>query len=109
MKRLAVAALATGVALRVGVLEHIRDTIGAIKEGLRLALKWHQNRMLVDPVYPRTLLIVGRALVMTFIPSAIIGAAAITIISELLGGMSVDHDRNWSDSHWSDEDWGDAY
>lgn len=52
MRKWALAALAAGTALRLGVVDVIKETGKAILDGGRKPLTWHRERMAADPLYP---------------------------------------------------------
>jgi len=85
MRKWALAALAAGTALRLGVVDVIKETGKAILDGGRKPLTWHRERMAADPLYPVALAAGGGALIQILVPSLALGNALRTVLHTLLG------------------------
>lgn len=85
MRKWAPAALAAGTALRLGLVDVIKETGRAIWDGGRWLLSWHQERMAADPLYPVALAAGGGALIQILVPSLALGNALRTVLHTLLG------------------------
>jgi len=85
MRKWVLAALAAGTALRLGVVDVIKETGKAILDGGRKPLTWHRERMAADPLYPVALAAGGGALIQILVPSLALGNALRTVLHTLLG------------------------
>jgi hypothetical protein len=106
MKKLTNSITRIGNELLDAVVESFNDTIGLIQRGINAVIAWHQRQMIVDPMYPRTLLTIGKALVTMFIPSALVATAVIALLSDLLGTYPHLFDQDDEYPDWTDPDWG---
>lgn len=85
MRKWALAALAAGTALRLGVVEFIKESANAIWNAGRSLLTWHRERMTADPLYPVALAAGGGALIQILVPSLALSNALRTVLHTLLG------------------------
>ncbi len=85
MKRWAIAALATGTALRLGVVDLAREVGRIITRTTRTVLEWHRDRLSSDPLYPVALAAGGGALIQILVPSLSIANALRTVLHTMLG------------------------
>ncbi len=61
---------------------------------------WHRRRMLVDPMYPSALLAIAKAVISIAVPRAVVAAAIVTLIVDVLGLGSAG--GGWDD-RWRDD------
>jgi hypothetical protein len=94
-----------GSELRDKLIGSIRTVVELLKDGVWAVIRWHQERMITDPKYPRTLLTIGKALVAFFIPSALVAGALVALLSDLLGAYPHHYDQPDDYTDWSDSDW----
>ena len=80
-----------------------------IKDCMRRAIEWHWRRMVVDPSYAKTLLIIGKALVSIFVPRALVAAAVIALLADLLGTYSLEYEQSDDYADWPEFDKSDPY
>ncbi|MDA3022184.1 MAG: hypothetical protein O2943_05900 [Actinomycetota bacterium] len=101
MNRLADVAIKAAGSLRDEVIESVRTAIRAVRHLWDAILEWHRVKMLTDPAYPKTLLAISKAVVSLVVPRAVIAAAIITMLVDLLDDGPIGHKYDW------DEDWHD--
>ena len=99
MRRLADVAIRAAGSLRDGVAEGVRTAISAVRHLLDAVLEWHRVKMLTDPSYPKTLLAISKAVVSLVVPRAVIAAAIIAMLVDLLDVGPIGRGDDW------DEDW----
>jgi hypothetical protein len=105
MKRLALSITHMGRELMDKAMGSIRTVVELVKDGVFVVIEWHRQRMIVDPIYPKTLLTIGKALVTLFIPSALVATAVIALLADLLGAYQSQFGQDDDYSDWSDPDW----
>ncbi len=97
MRRLADVVVRTACALRDEVTQIVRTAIRAVRHLWDAALEWHRIKMLTDPGYPKTLLAISKAVVSLVVPRAVIAAAIITILVDLLDVGPIRREIDWDD------------
>ena len=85
MRKWALAAMAAGTALRLGVIDLIKEAAKEVWDAGRTLLTWHRERMASDPLYPVALAAGGGALIQILVPSLALGNALRTVLHTLLG------------------------
>jgi len=78
---------------------------GRIKDLMRAVITWHKDRMVVDPKYPRKLLTMGKAITALFVPHALIAAALVALLSDLLAVYPHTFDDGYASDGWNDPTW----
>jgi len=105
MKRLALSITGMGRDLLDTVVDSICTFVELVKDGVFVVIEWHRQRMIVDPIYPKTLLTIGKALVTLFIPSALVATAVIALLADLLGAYQSSFGQDDDYPGWTDPDW----
>ena len=97
MRRLADVAIRAAGSLRDGVTEGVRTAIRAVRHLWDAVLEWHRIKMLTDPAYPKTLLAISKAVVSLVVPRAVIAAAIVTMLVDLLDVGPIGREPDWDD------------
>lgn len=77
-----------------------RNAVDFIVNGFKLILDWHKRQMITNPVYPITVLSIGKSVIRIAVPSATIAAAVIALLAAVLGDLPYTQRWDWDDNQY---------
>jgi len=78
-------------------LGQAKNAVDFVVNGFKLILDWHKRQMIANPIYPVTVLSIGKSLVRIAVPSASIAAAVIALLAAVLGDLPYNQRWDWDD------------
>lgn len=76
------------------------NAVDFIVNGFKSILGWHKRQMITNPVYPVTVLSIGKSLIRIAVPSATIAAAVIALLAAVLGDLPYTQRWDWEDEEY---------
>lgn len=81
-------------------VSHVKNTVDFIVNGFKSLLDWHTRQMSTNPIYPITVLNIGKSLVRLVVPSATIATAVIALLAAVLGDLPYANRWDWDDDQY---------
>jgi len=76
-------------------VSQFKTASNALIRAYQSVLEWHKRQMITNPMYPITLLDIGKSLIRIIVPSAAISAAATSLLAALLGDRTFRSQWDW--------------
>ena len=96
--------LNTALTLVTGIYEtgvsHAKKAVDFIVNGFKSILDWHKRQMSTNPIYPVTVLNIGKSLIRMAVPSTTIAAAGIALLAAVLGDRTRPSDWEWENDQY---------
>jgi len=81
-------------------LEQAKNAVDFVVNGFKLILDWHKRQMIANPIYPVTVLSIGKSVIRIAVPSATIAAAVIALLAAVLGDLPYNQRWDWGDDQY---------
>ena len=81
-------------------LNQAKSALDFVVNGFKLILDWHKRQMIANPIYPVTVLSIGKSVIRIAVPSATIAAAVIALLAAVLGELPYTQRWDWDDDQY---------
>jgi len=77
-----------------------KSALDFVISGFKSILDWHKRQMSINPIYPITVLNVGKSVIRIAVPSATVAAAVIALLAAVLGDLPYTQRWEWDDDQY---------
>lgn len=77
-----------------------KNAVDIIASGFESIINWHKRQMSTNPIYPITVLNIGKSLIRIAVPSATIAAAIIALLAAVLGDLPYTQRWDWDEDQY---------
>lgn len=81
-------------------VRNAKNTVDLIVKGFKSTLDWHKRQMITNPIYPITVLSIGKSLIRIAVPSASVAAAIIALLAAVLGDLPYTQRWDWDEDQY---------
>lgn len=81
-------------------VDQAKNAMDFLVNGFKSILYWHKRQMIANPIYPVTVLSIGKSVIRIAVPSASIAAAVIALLAAVLGDLPYNQRWDWDDDQY---------
>ena len=81
-------------------VDQAKNAVDFVVNGFKLILDWHKRQLVDNPMYPVTVLSIGKSVIRIAVPSATIAAAVIALLAAVLGDLPYNQRWDWGDDQY---------
>ena len=81
-------------------VDQAKNAVDFVVNGFKLILDWHKRQLVDNPMYPVTVLSIGKSVIRIAVPSATIAAAVIALLAAVLGDLPYNQRWDWDDDQY---------